>query len=411
VLDGAPTVPPATDSRTVLLTGATGFLGRFLCLELLELLAAEEGKLICLVRAPDHASAVRRLDAVFTGVDTKLEERYRSLAKDHLEVIVGDVAQVGLGLSDVHYARLAREVDRIVHAAALVNHLLHYEHLFGSNVAGTASLIGLALADRRKAIDFVSSAAVFGLLDRSKRNDEDSPLMKRVPLSEGYASGYRASKWAAEHLLHAAGRQFGLPVNVFRGNMMLPHRRFHQQLNADDIFTRLLYSVIVTGIAPSSFYVPAADGSRAKAHYDGLPVDFIAAAIVGIGAAPHQGVRTFNVLNHHASDGLSLDVFVDWIEAAGYPVTRVADYDEWLARFEAQLRALPEGKRQRSSLGVLESLRRPSTTDHPMAASRRFDDALRTLEIGPETPHLTREYIDKCLDDMCRLGLVPRPNG
>lgn len=409
VLDGAPAKLPEADSRTVLLTGATGFLGRFLCIEWLESLAVEDGKLICLVRAPDHASAVRRLDAVFTGAGVRLEERYRSLAKDHLEVVAGDIAQAGLGLSDAGYTRLARDVDRIVHAAALVNHVLDYEHLFGSNVAGTASLIGLALTDRQKAIDFVSSAAVFGLLDRGERNGEDSPLMERVPLIQGYANGYRTSKWAAEHLLHAAGRQFGLSVNVFRGNMMLPHRRFHEQMNVDDIFTRLLYSVIVTGIAPVSFYVPAPDGSRAKAHYDGLPVDFIAAAIAGIGAKPSKGVRTFNVLNHHADDGLSLDVFIDWIEAAGYPVTRIADYDEWLARFEAQLRALPENKRQRSSLAVLGSLRHPSAADQPMAASRRFDDALRTLKIGPETPHLDREYIGKCLDDMCRLGLVPRP--
>jgi fatty acid CoA ligase FadD9 len=178
-------------------------------------------------------------------------------------------------------------------------------------------------------------------------------------------------------------------------------------MNVDDMFTRLLYSVIVTGLAPASFYVPAPDGSRAKAHYDALPVDFVAAFIAGIGAEPHQGRRTFNVLNHHADDGLSLDVFVDWIEAAGYPVTRVADFDEWFARFEAALRALPEDRRHRSSLAVIESLRHPSTTDRPKAACGRFDDALRTLKIGPETPRLDREYIHKCLDDMRRLGLIP----
>jgi fatty acid CoA ligase FadD9 len=410
VLDEAPTDAPPAVSRTVLLTGATGFLGRFLCLEWLESLAVNGGKLICLVRAPDHASAVRRLDSVFTGGDAQLEERYRTLAKDHLEVVVGDVAEVALGLGESEYARLASEVDRIVHAAALVNHVLGYEYLFGTNVAGTAALIGLALTEQQKAFDFVSSAAISGLLDRTERNDEDSPLMERVTLSQSYANGYRTSKWAAEHLLRAAGRRFALPVNVFRSDVMLPHRRFHEQINVDDIFTRLLYSMIVTGIAPASFYTPAPDGSRAKAHYDGLPVDFIAAAIAGISAKPHEGVRTFNVLNHHTDDGVSLNVIVDWIEAAGYPVTRVADYDEWFARFEADLRTLPERKRQLSSLALLESLRHPSTLGKPMAASRRFDDALQTLKIGPETPHLTRDYIDKCLDDMCRLGLIRMPN-
>jgi fatty acid CoA ligase FadD9 len=410
VIDRAPTDAPALASRTVLLTGATGFLGRFLCLEWLEHLRVDGGKVICLVRAPDHSSAVRRLDSVFTRGDAQLEERYRALARGHLEVVVGDIAEAALGLGDAEYARLASEVDRIVHPAALVNHVLDYEHLFGPNVAGTAGLIGLALTERKKAFDFVSSTAVSHLLDRSERNDEDSPLMTLVSLSQAYASGYATSKWAAEHMLHAAGRRFGLPVNVFRCSMMLPHRRFHEQINVDDIFTRLLYSVTMTGIAPASFYVPAPDGSRAEAHYDGLPVDFVAAAIAGISTKPHEGVQTFNVLNHHADDGLSLDVFVDWVEAAGYPLTRVGDYDKWLVRFEARLRALPRDKRHLSSLAVLGSLRQPSPEGRLMAGSRHFDDALRTLEIGPTTPQLTREYIDKCLSDMCRLGLVPVPD-
>ena len=45
--------------RTVLLTGATGFLGRFLALEWLERLAPVGGKLICLVRAKDDRGGPR----------------------------------------------------------------------------------------------------------------------------------------------------------------------------------------------------------------------------------------------------------------------------------------------------------------------------------------------------------------
>jgi fatty acid CoA ligase FadD9 len=41
------------------LTGATGFLGRFLALEWLERLAPVDGKLICLVRAETNEDARR----------------------------------------------------------------------------------------------------------------------------------------------------------------------------------------------------------------------------------------------------------------------------------------------------------------------------------------------------------------
>ena len=54
-LAAAPTLPPpSAEVRTVLLTGATGFLGRYLALEWLERMDLVGGKLICLVRAKSN---------------------------------------------------------------------------------------------------------------------------------------------------------------------------------------------------------------------------------------------------------------------------------------------------------------------------------------------------------------------
>jgi len=87
----APTLPgPSAEVRTVLLTGATGFLGRYLALEWLERLSLVDGKLICLVRAKDDAAARVRLDETFDRGDPQLLARYRPLAAEHLEIVVGD---------------------------------------------------------------------------------------------------------------------------------------------------------------------------------------------------------------------------------------------------------------------------------------------------------------------------------
>jgi len=56
-------------------------------------------------------------------------------------VVSGDVSEPLLGLDFSTYERLAKEVDAICHGAALVNHLLAYEHLFRPNVIGTAEII------------------------------------------------------------------------------------------------------------------------------------------------------------------------------------------------------------------------------------------------------------------------------
>jgi hypothetical protein len=97
-----------------------------------------------------------------------------------------------------------------------------------------------------------------------------------------------ATVLAAKHLevlLQSAQQRFRLPVNVYRGDMMLAHSRYKGQINVPDSFTRPLYSIITTGLTPESFYELATDGHRPKAHYDGWPVDFIA-SVRGLSSGP-----------------------------------------------------------------------------------------------------------------------------
>ncbi|WP_264992587.1 SDR family oxidoreductase, partial [Mycobacterium montefiorense] len=64
VLKSAMLLPaPTSEIRTVLLTGSTGFLGRFLGLEWLRRLADSGGTLVCLTRGADAAHARQRIEA------------------------------------------------------------------------------------------------------------------------------------------------------------------------------------------------------------------------------------------------------------------------------------------------------------------------------------------------------------
>ena len=75
---GAPTLPAAIgEVSTVLLTGATGFLGRYLVLEWLERLAPVGGTLICLVRGESDEAARRRLEQAFDTGDAALLAQFR----------------------------------------------------------------------------------------------------------------------------------------------------------------------------------------------------------------------------------------------------------------------------------------------------------------------------------------------
>ncbi len=67
-----------------------------------------------------------------------------------------------------------------------------------------------------------------------------------------------------------------LPVAVFRCDMILAGTTYAGQLNVSDMFTRMMLILLATAIAPGSFYRLDADGNRQRAHFDWLPVEFVA---------------------------------------------------------------------------------------------------------------------------------------
>ncbi|BCI52947.1 oxidoreductase [Mycolicibacterium litorale] len=405
---------PAREVRTVLLTGATGFLGRYLALEWLERMALVDGTVICLVRAKDDAAARKRLDDTFDSGDAALLAHYRELAAEHLEVLAGDKGEADLGLSQEVWQRLADTVDLIVDPAALVNHVLPYSQLFGPNALGTAELIRLALTSRVKPFTYVSTIGVGAGIEPGRFN-EDEDIRVASPtrvVDDSYANGYGNSKWAGEVLLREAHDLCGLPVAVFRCDMILADTTYAGQLNLPDMFTRMMLSLVATGIAPKSFYELDADGNRQRAHYDGLPVEFVAEAISALGAQAVSesgaGFATFHVMNPY-DDGIGLDEFVDWLIEAGYRIDRIDDYAAWLQRFETAVRALPERTRQYSLLPLLHNYQRPSyPISGSIAPTDRFRAAVQDAKIGPDKdiPHVTPAVIVKYATDLELLGLL-----
>ena len=408
-LDQAASLPgPSEDIKCVLVTGASGFLGRFLCLEWLERMEKAGGKVVCVIRGKDNRDACNRLQNSMDSNDLVLMQHFDSLAADHLEVLAGDISEANMGLNQEDWQRLATTVDHIVHPAAFVNHVLPYAQLFGPNLVGTTELIRLALTHHIKPFNNVSTVAVCGLPEGGAATENDD-IRKLTPVRDltlqGYARGYADSKWAAEVLLADANDRFNLPVTNFRCDMILPHSEYKGQLNVPDMFTRWLFSTVVTGLAPKSCYETT---SGEKPHYDGLPADFIAEAIATLGEHAREGNRCYHVVNPH-EDGISLDSFVDWAIDAGYKIDKVEDYNDWFHRFETALRALPDEQGLASSIPLLHQLEKPAqVTIGAMFSAESFHEDVRKYRIGKDNdiPHLTPEFIRKYLEDIKQVGLI-----
>lgn len=397
------------EPRTVLLTGATGFLGRHLALELLQRLAVIGGKLICLIRAKNASEGLDRLYRSFDKGDSSLLAQFRDLARSTLEVVVGDKSEEQLGLEDDTWQRLSLDVDMIVDSAAMVNHVLPYDQLFEPNVVGTSELIRFAITSRLKQFVYVSTLAV-GIGVARDNFTEDIDVRDMCPsrrIDNSYASGYGHSKWAAEVLLRQAHDQFQLPVSVFRCGMILANSTYSGQLNEQDMFTRLLLSLIATGKAPKSFYELDAEGMKQRAHYDGLPVDFVSKAICSL-TLPREGFATYHVMNPH-DDGIGLDEYVDWLIAFGYNIDLVNEYSDWLQQFEKRLHDLPHWQQSASLLPLLHSYRKPlKPTCGSIASTWRFGEALHQKNFTSDfkSPYINQSLIGKYANDLQLLGLI-----
>ncbi len=382
-----------------------------------------DGRLICLVRGGSDEEARLRLEKIFDSGDPELLAHFQELAADHLQVIAGDKGEADLGLDQQTWQRLADTVDLIVDSAAQVSGVLPYSQLFGPNVVGTAELIRIALTTRLKSYAYVSTGNVGDQIEPSAfTEDADIRIVSPTRVNDGSnVNGYGNSKWAAEVLLRETNDLCGLPVGVFRCGLILADTTYAGQLNMSDLVTRMVLSLMATGVAPKSFFRLDADGNRQRTHADGLPVEFVAEAIATLGAEVGQkslgGFETYHVMNTH-DDGIGFDEYVDWLIEAGYPIQRVDDFAEWLQRFESGLRALPDRQREHSVMGMLQLILEDSENLQPVepvgssyASTDRFRAAVQEAKIGPdsdnpEIPHITAAIIIKYVTDLQLLGFL-----
>jgi fatty acid CoA ligase FadD9 len=186
--------------------------------------------------------------------------------------------------------------------------------------------------------------------------------------------------------------------------MLLPPRGYVGQVNAGDFLTRLLHDVVVTGIAPRSFYA-----ASAAPRFDGVPVDFAARSIAAIARATEPGASVFHVVAGRKSEGVSLDTLVDWVAQAGYPVKRMVDHAAWIRAFQERLGGLREEDQQRSTLPILRMWERP--IERTLAFDdRHLLDRLTSLGEGEEAPRVDFLFVQQYLKNMIYRGIIGHPD-
>ena len=377
-LGAAPTLPrPSAEVRTVLLTGATGFLGRYLALEWLERMDLVDGKVIALVRAKSDEEARARLDKTFDSGDPKLLAHYQELAADHLEVIAGDKGEADLGLDQQTWRRLADTVDLIVDPAALVNHVLPYSELFGPNALGTAELIRIALTGKQKPFIYVSTIGVGDQIKPGKFT-EDADI-REISATRGDQRQLRQRLRQQQVGRRGAAARGPRPVRPAGRGVPLRHDPGRHHLRG---------SAQRAGHVHPDDAEPGGHRRRARvvlrARRRGQPATFPLRRPAGrvhrrgdldIGCSASTEFATYHVMNPY-DDGIGMDEFVDWLVEHGL----LDSADRRLRRVAAAVRdvaAWPARKAaQRLAVAAVAQL-----SEAP-GADQRFDGADRSVPCG-----------------------------
>jgi nucleoside-diphosphate-sugar epimerase len=164
-------------SRSILVTGVTGLLGR----SVLQRLLAADRRLRAIVLVRDPARWARVACA--------------SEHNDRTSVVVGDLRSAGLGLTREATALIRRQVTAIVHLAADTKFSNPLDAARAVNTAGTEHLLALA-HECASAVRFACVSTAFVAGRRTGVITEEIASM-----SSGWVNAYEQSKYEAEQLV------------------------------------------------------------------------------------------------------------------------------------------------------------------------------------------------------------------
>jgi thioester reductase-like protein len=274
---------------TVLLTGATGFLGMEVLARLLE---EGERDVLALVRASDDAAAERRLDDVLATLWAD-----PSPYRDRVSAVRGDVTAPGLGLGLARRDEVAERTHAVLHCAASISFDLPLPEARAINVDGTARVLDLAVeAQARGGLErflHVSTAYVAGRYEGTFRE-------RQLDTGQSFRNTYEETKADAEELV-ALARELG-PA-IARPSIVMGE--------SDSGWTpafNVLYWPLRAFARGLFSEVPA----LADARVDVVPVDYVADALVHLLGRREAGV--FNLVSGREAPtvGELVELASDW---------------------------------------------------------------------------------------------------
>ncbi len=296
---------------TVLLTGATGYLGSHV---LYELLVTTKAHIYCLIRPSENTTLE---DKLMESIQFYFGHNMARHMEDRISVIQGDLGKKNLHLTSEDEQVLIKDIDAIIHCGADVRHFGAMDHFNNVNVNGTRYL--LELAKRKPGIHFhyVSTIGIPEELAAIQWGPDEAKGDFNYDMQ--LHSVYTQSKLEAENLVRNAVHD-AIPISIYRvGNLSCHSETGKFQRNIDDnAFYRMIKAMLYLGKTPS-----------AQWHVDFTPINYASQALVCLANQPAANGHVFHLCNPVSLTYLEL---IDMIKEFGYDlqVMTKQEYTNWL---------------------------------------------------------------------------------
>lgn len=302
----ATNIPAVLPAKTVVLTGATGFLGRHIIEQLLR-----------------HAS-VQKIFAIAVRKD--ISDLPKQLFSDsRIEILRGDLGNADLGLSEQDAERVFGAADSIIHNGADVSFMKTYSSLRRTNVLATKNLAALAVRLGRKGMPFhfISSASVTQLTPLEEIGEIS--VSAYPPSASGHFDGYTAAKWVSERNLELVAAAHGLPITIHR-----PASITGNESSELDLMGNLFKYVERLEAVPES--------AAWKGYFDLISVHSVASTITKSVVVPSNQVREYEVKYQYESGEIvyPLSTMKDMLQMGSDLPVRVLSLGDWVDEAQAK---------------------------------------------------------------------------
>ena len=366
------------DLGTVLLTGATGFLGIHVLGYLLE---HTSSKIICLIRKGNAESVDKRMKTMLMYYfDKPYNEAFEAERVLTLDGDITDRDKV-LALNKVPF-------DTVINCAACVKHFANDDILERVNVTGVKNLMTLCEETGRRLVQ-ISTVSVAG-------ENVDHALPSHLVMNEtmlffgqDLSNQYVRSKFEAERAMLndiAKGKLDGKIIRV--GNLM--SRESDSEFQANSItsgFMRSLRGYVTIGAYPESEMARPVEFS---------PIDVTAEAVVRLAGTPSR-YTVFHAVNGH---WIEMGDLIAAVNEAGLKVDMVSDRE-----FQKRLKeALSDEKKNMLVSGLISYL----SSDADSVRSYVGEDHAFTKNVlyrlGFRWPLTDEKYLTGAIEALITMG-------